>query len=277
MLVPDSSGPPPPSVRSGRFLVVLMALNHRRDRTLPGPHGRPAGSVADRFEARLQILAEPDLTIGRVGEVQGLEAEDDRGQSLIPTGPVAEPPADGFRAANVAYSPRSVAASVALRHPDRAGGRLRRLKGVLPITVVGSRPEPVPASLAPESWGKPSVRGDVTLTVHEVRPVAEAANVRIVELSLVRPEGHAQPAGFVVGNRAVLTPPPAATQGSFEFVDGAGKVVSRLPVQPIYNGDDQRRSLRVVESLGRAVSVRYVAPAWGTLAVPFEFRDLPMP
>jgi hypothetical protein len=276
MLTPDSSGPPLPSAQSGRFLVVLMALNHRRDRTLPGPHGRPAGSVADRFDARLQVLAEPDLTIGRVGEVEGLEAEDDRGLSLVPAGPVPEPPADGFRPANIVYNTRTASASIALRHPDRAGARLRRLRGVLPVTVVGSRSDPVAASLDPEAWGKPAHQGDVSLTVHEVRPVPEAANVRIIELSLVRPEAQAQPAGFVGPNRMVLAP-PAATQGWFEFVDGAGKVVARIAAQPIFGDDSQRRPLRVVEPQGRAVSVRYIAPAWGTLNVPFEFRDLPMP
>ncbi|HEY2159586.1 MAG TPA: hypothetical protein VGH33_28440, partial [Isosphaeraceae bacterium] len=101
MLVPDSSWPPAPTVRHGRFLVALTALNHHRDRTLHGPRGRPAGSVVDRFEARLQVLAEPDLTIGRVGDVEGLEAEDDRGQSLVPAGPVVDATPAGLNPYNV--------------------------------------------------------------------------------------------------------------------------------------------------------------------------------
>ncbi len=273
MLVPDSSGPPAPTVRHGRFLVALTALNHHRDRTLPGPRGRPAGSVVDRFEAKLQVLAEPDLTIGRVGDVEGLEAEDDRGQSLVPAGPVVEAAPRGLNPYNV-YNARNAGASVALRYPERAGTRLRRLKGVLPITVVGSRPDPLVAPLEKSTWGTPARQGDVSLTIHDVRPVPEAANVRIVDLTLVRPE--AQPAGYAGPGRAAIAP-PAATQGWFEFVDEAGKVIARLPAQPIFGDDGQRRSLRVVEPQGRAVAVRYNAPAWATLAVPFEFRDLPMP
>ncbi len=276
MLVPDSSGPPPPTVRHGRFLVALTALNHHRDRTLPGPHGRPAGSVVDRFEARLQVLAEPDLTIGRVGDVEDLEAEDNRGQSLVPAGPVVvEATPGGFNPYNV-YNARNAGASVTLRYPERAGARIRRLGGVLPVTVVGSRTDPLVAPLDKGTWGTPARQGDVALTVHEVRPVAEAANVRIVDLTLVRPEAQAQPAGYAGPGRPVIAP-PAATQGWFEFVDEAGKAVARIPAQPILADDGQRRSLRVVEPQGRAVAVRYVAPAWATLAIPFEFRDLPMP
>jgi hypothetical protein len=275
MLVPDTSGPPPPTVRHGRFLVALTALNHHRDRTLPGPRGRPAGSVVDRFEARIQVLAEPDLTIGRVGDVEGLEAEDDRGQSLVPAGPAVEATPGGFNPSYV-YSPRNAGASVALRYPERAGARIRRLKGVLPVTVVGSRPDPLVAPLDRSTWGTPARQGDVSLTIHDIRPLPEAANVRIVDVSLVRPEAQAQPAGYAGPGRAAVAP-PAATQGWFEFVDEAGKTVARLPAQPIFGDDGQRRPLRVVEPQGRAVAVRYVAPAWATLAVPFEFKDLPMP
>ncbi len=221
------------------------------------------------------MLAEPDLTIGRVGDVEGLEAEDDRGQSLVPGGPAVEATPAGFNP-NAIYNARSAGASVALRYPERAGTRLRRLKGVLPVTVVGSRPDPLVAPLDRARWGTPARQGDVSLTVHDVRPVAEAANVRIVDLSLVRPEAQVQPAGFVAGYRAAIAP-PAASQGWFEFVDEAGTTVARLPAQPIFGDDGQRRSLRVVEPQGRAVAVRYVAPAWATLDVPFEFRDLPMP
>ncbi len=276
VLVPDSSGPPPPAVRSGRFLVVLTALNHHRDRTLPGPGGRPAGSVADRFEAKIQLAPEPDLAIGRAGEVEGLEAEDDRGQSLVPTGPAVEEAPSPYAPYNV-YGVRSqAAASVALRYPDRPGSQIRRLRGVLPVAVVGSRPDPVAAPLDRETWGTPARKGDVALTVHDVRPVPEAANVRVVELSLSRPEGAG---GNGIGGypRAMIAAPPGAMQGWFEFVDERGRAVARVAVAPLFADDGQRRSLRVAEVQGRAVAVRYIAPAWATIRVPFEFRDLPMP
>jgi hypothetical protein len=231
--------------------------------------------VVDRFEARLQVLAEPDLTIGRVGDVEGLEAEDDRGQSLVPAGPVVDATPAGLNPYNV-YNARNAGAAVALRYPERAGTRLRRLRGVLPVTVVGSRPDPLVARLEKPTWGTPARQGDVSLTIHEVRPVPEAANVRIVDLTLVRPEAQVQPGGYAGPGRTAIAP-PAATQGWFEFVDEAGKAVTRLPAQPIPGDDGQRRSLRVVEPQGRAVAVRYIAPAWATLDVPFEFHDLPMP
>jgi hypothetical protein len=271
MLVADSSGPAPPSVRSGRFLVALLALNHHRDRTLPGPHGRPAGSVVDRFEARLQLLAEPDLTVDRIGEVEGLEAEDDRGQGLASDGPTASPIPSPYGV----YAARNAGVSVALRYPDRPGRRIKRIKGVLPVTVVGTRPDPVVTSLV-EGLGRPARKGDVALTVHDVRPVPEAANVRVVELTLVRPGSQGPALGYPGANRAPVAP-PGASQGWFEFVDEAGKVVARLPAPVLFGDDAQRRVLRVAEPRGKAVAVRYTAPAWATLAVPFEFGDLPMP
>ena len=272
VLVPDTSAAPPPTARSGRFLVALTALNHHRDRTLPGPGGRPAGSVSDRFEAKLQLAPEPDLTIGRVGEVEGLEAEDDRGQTLVPAGPAVEEAPSPYNPYNVYGARNGTAATVALHYPDRPGAQIRRLRGVLPVTVVGSRPDPVAASLV-EGLGTAVRRGDVSLTVHEVRPVPEAPNVRVVELSLTRPEP-AGPGGF---RAMMISAPPSTSQGWFEFVDEKGRPVTRVAASPIYGDDAQRRSLRVVEGSGRSVAVRYLAPAWSTLSVPFEFHDLPMP
>jgi hypothetical protein len=275
VLVPDTPAPPPPTARSGRFLVALTALNHHRDRTLPGPGGRPAGSVTDRFEAKLQVAPEPDLMVGRVGDVEGLEAEDDHGQTLVPAGPVVEEAPNPYTPYNVYGVRTNTAASVALRYPDRPGTQIRRLRGVLPVTVVGIRPDPVTASLV-EGLGQPVRKGDVTLTVHEVRPVPEAVNIRVVELSLTRPEG-AGPNGFGGFSRPMIAAPPGAAQGWFEFVDEKGRPLTRVAASPIPGDDAQRRSLRVVEGQGRSVAVRYLAPAWSTLSVPFEFHDLPMP
>ncbi len=143
------------------------------------------------------------------------------------------------------------------------------------MTVVGTRPDPVSASLV-EGLGRPARKGDVSLTVYEVRPVPEAPNVRVVELSLTRPE-LPLPNGFSGFPRPLVTAPPSASQGWFEFVDEKGRQVARVAASPIYGDDAQRRSLRVVEGSGRSVAVRYLAPAWSTLSVPFEFRDLPMP
>ena len=75
----------------------------------------------------------------------------------------------------------------------------------------------------------------------------------------------------------MIAAPPSASQGWFEFVDDRGRTVTRIAASPIYVDDAQRRTLRVVEGQGKAVAVRYVAPAWSTLSVPFEFHDLPMP
>ena len=79
--------------------------------------------------------------------------------------------------------------------------------------------------------------------------------------------------------------PPQAAQGWFEFVDDQGRQVERIPASGVFVNNGTvgsgvgRRILRVnqPDGVGPPVAVRYLAPTWTTLAVPFEFRDLPMP
>ena len=207
----------------------------------------------------------------------GLEAEDDLGQSLAPAFP-AEPPAQQ----NVVYDVhggRAMPAAIRLQYPERPGSTIRRIKGTLAVTVVGTRPEPVSASLV-DGLGRPSRRGDVTLTVHAVRTAPELPTARMVELSMTRPEPFGQGfggGGFGFNRTANLV--PASAQGLFDFVDAKGKLVERVPAAPFLVGDGQHRSVRFNQPAGAApaVEVRYHGPSWTTLTVPFEFRDLPMP
>ena len=81
---------------------------------------------------------------------------------------------------------RAMTTAVRLRYPDEPGQTIRRLKGTFRVTVVGTRPDPVVASLV-EKVGTPARRGDVTLTVHSVKPATPGPKGLVVEVSLARP------------------------------------------------------------------------------------------
>jgi hypothetical protein len=279
VLTPETVGASPPESRSGRFLVAVTGLNHSRDRVLPGPNGRPPGSVVDRFEVRLRVVPEPGLELGRLGETEGLEAADDLGQSLAPDGNGVE-----SELGNEAYAFQNVTAgrglplAIRLRYPERAGTTIRRLKGALLVTVVGSKPGAISASLV-EGLDRPTRKGDVTLTIHAVRAAPEGQNLRLVEFSLSRPETGGRAAGYGGFGRAAIAA-PAGAQGSFEFLDALGRRTTEpIAAEQFLIGDGQHRSIRFNQPPGTlpAVTIRYLAPTWATLRVPFEFRDLPMP
>jgi hypothetical protein len=281
LLTPETGGAAPPESRSGRFLMAVTGLNHSRDRVLPGPNGRPPGSVVDRFEVRLRAIPEPGLELARLGEIEGLEVVDDLGQSLAPDGVGVEsdPGNEGTAFQNTA-SGRGLPLSVRLRYPERAGATIRRLKGAFLVTVVGSKPGAISASLV-DGLDRPTRKGDVTLTVHAVRPAPEGQNVRLVELSLARPDWGGRAAGYGYGGfgRASIAAPTGA-QGSFELLDALGRRTTEpIAAEPFLIGDGRHRSIRFNQLLGTLppVTIRYLTPTWTTLRVPFEFRDLPMP
>jgi hypothetical protein len=277
MLVPDPGGTPVPSANSGRFLLAVTNIHHQRDRTLGVRNGRqPIDTVVDLFEVRLRVTPEPGLNVGRVGEVEGLEAEDDMGQSLVPAAPaeVAMPMNSPFDV----HGGRTTPTAIRLRYPERPGAAIRRLKGALAVTVVGTKPEPVSASLV-KDLDRPVQKGDVTLTVHAAKAAPELPTARSVELSMTRPEPFGQGFGGNYGFNRTANLVPASAQGVFEFVDAQGKLVERVPAAPFLVGDGQHRTVRYNQApgTGPAVEVRYFAPTWTTLPVAFEFLDLPMP
>jgi hypothetical protein len=276
MLVPEN-GPAAPGTISGRFQLAVTNIHHQRDRTLGVRTGRPPlDTVIDVFEVRLRVTPEPGLNVGRVGEVEGLEAEDDMGQSLVPHAP-AEATTPQNSPFDV-HGGRTMPTAVRLRYPDRPGSMIRRLKGVVAVTVVGTKPEPVSASLV-KDLDRPVQKGDVTLTIHAARGIPDLPPVRTVALSITRPEPFGQGFGGSYGFNRTANLVPASAQGVFEFVDAQGKVVERVPAAPFLVGDGQHRTVRFNQAAGvaPAVEVRYFGPTWTTLPVPFEFRDLPMP
>ena len=284
-LTPDFGPGPMPTVRSGRFEIGLVNLHLQRDRVLGGPGGRRPREIAtDRFEARLRVWPEPGLSVGKVGEIEVLEAEDDRGQSLI--GPPPAPDASSMYEQNVGGASIT---PIRLRYPDNPGTLIRRLKGRFRVTVVGPRPDPLVTSTVSGLGSAVRKRGE-SIIVHSMAevPGTGGGKARLVDMMLSRRElAGANGLGGMSGlvPNPTTNQPPGASQAWFEFVDDRGRLVDRVTVQGmgVGNGtivsDVTRRSVRVSQpdGVGPPVSVRYVAMTWATLTIPFEFLDLPMP
>jgi hypothetical protein len=284
VLVPNTGFLPSPTAVSGRFEVAVMNIHHQRDRTLGASGRKPTrDTTLDRFEIRLRVSPEPNLIIGKLGEVEGLEAVDDQGQSLVPDSQsVVSDPNQPTAVHNFQYQgPWRGPASIVLRYPERPGTTIRTLKGAFAVTVVGAKPNGAAASLV-TALGVPVQKGGVTLTVHSMK-VAGAGQVnstaRTVELTLNRPDATGQPNHGMPSFNRTVNVIPAMAQGALQFVDAKGRQVERIVLTPYNMGDGQRRTLQINPPPGSdpPVEVRYLAPAWAALSVPFEFHDLPMP
>jgi len=280
VLVPSAGRPAPPMSRSGRFEVIVFNIHHQRDRTLGAAGGRrPIETSVDRFEVRLRLVPEPSLNIGKIGEVEGLEAIDERGQSLVPESTDFDPieaRRNGYSQANAFNSGEVTPTSIRLRYPDQPGATIRTLKGAFDVTVVGTRSDPVAASLV-SKLGVPVRRDGINLIVHGMKP-SGMPSVRSVELSLTRP-GSVDLANAGGMFYRTVNVAPNTDQGWLEFIDAKGRQVDRVAVTPFGLAQGRRSIIQFNQPNGAdpAVEVRYLAPTWTTLAVPFEFHDLPMP
>jgi hypothetical protein len=111
------------------------------------------------------MLAEPRVHINQVGDALITEAVDDRGQSLLPG------PAPYLYHWGVFQIPSQacVAYAIKLKHPDRAGAVIKRLKLTIPVEVVTLKPDRLEIHLA-DALGKTVRHGKTTLEILDVGP-----------------------------------------------------------------------------------------------------------
>ncbi len=268
-----------PRCRSGRFEMLISNLHLQRDRILGASDGHPPhGSLTSKFEARMHVLPEPNITIGRVGEVKVTEAFDDRKQSLIADVQAPEQNANGTT--GFAYAMRSsnlTDVSVALRYPDQPGRVIRVLRGEIELNIIGSKREGVTASLI-SAFNTPVFQNDLSLTVHEVK-AAVPGRTKLVDITLVRPEGLSQVNNGMGSLHRTANSAPPGVQGWLLFLDAKGRCVDRVAATPFNMVDSQRRTIQFNQPVGAdpIVAMQYLSPTWTTVRVPFEFRDITMP
>lgn len=299
--------PLPPTSDSGPFRVLLGSLHVHRDLSLvpgmqngfamPGivdvpPMPRPAPPIPQpgqlaavptarnltvQFYAQLQVLAEPRLTLMQSHDLKIQEAVDDRGQSLLAPGHGRQTMFfsgfSGFGAGGFIQLP------VHLHLPDQPGKAIKKLRGVLPVTVSARKPDPLVIPLDKDSIGKTYRSSDVSITLHQV--ASDANNQRSTIDISVRPLGNPAPepgpnlgrpdfVGFRVSNLA---------PNQVEVLDAQGKILQSMPTPTRLQPDEMRISVILMSPPGAAVptQMRYYSLSRATTAVPFEFSDIPMP
>jgi len=277
----------------GPFRVSLLGVDYQRHVSYsppPPPPPRPAAleppprdTGATRrlhpvtnvqFAAQLVVAAEPRLTLSyQPGALQLIEAVDDRGNSLVPAGNSG--PALRTAAYFGMMNGPVVQLPAPLHRPAVAGELIKKLRGIIPLTVSSRRPDPLIVPLS-SAAGKTFENPDVQLTVHEIRTNPNTPNTQ-VELT-VRPgdreafssQGDGEGPNFLFQRSS-----PAQLQ--IEVIDGRGQVIHWF--QSGADADNSRVTLTLTHppSAPPPKELRYYALTRSKVNVPFEFTDIPMP
>lgn len=270
---------------SGPFRVSLVTIHYQSDTSyppahqpLPGQQGRPVpagrsrGVLSEQFYAQMQIAVEPRLSLTQNGPLRLIEAEDDKGNPLVPPtsgNPVLHSSAYfGFSQGPV------IPIQAPLARPTAPGTTIRRLKGVVPITVSDRKPNPLVVPLAGPA-GRTFRNDDVVITVHDVR--AQTNNQPPVIDLTIRPNtgtGGASASGGA-GNDTTADRPDLPQQ-HLEVVDAQGHPIAWYQSSLDAEAGRFTVSLTAPEQAAAATELRYYSLTRATADVPFEFTDLRM-
>ena len=287
ILIPSAEGSKPPPVScSGPFRVSLLNITHNKERNFggisaiaPAEFGLVPDTVeSEQFYAGLQVLVEPRLTVIQRGPPRLTVAEDDLGNSLLPSHAAGA----GFvhiSAYNQFDTPGGVAiqTTLSLKFPDRAGRTIKTLRGVVPVALTARKGDPLVIPLA-EARGKSYHNADATVTVHEVTAGGNLGQT-VIELSIRGvPAAELNLNGF-----AANFPGPRGgfpTQTPFEIVDARGRSLSQwLPSTQLQTPDGWRMTMRVTQTAatGPPTHLRFYEFTRVDTDVDFVFRDVDMP
>ena len=278
----------------GPFRVQLVSLHAQSEVHLAGKPGAPLGFARDgtttpaagdpgvairQFYLQLLVGAEPRLTLSPGGPVRVLEAIDDQGRSRV------APSRGEFIEREAGYQGLGSSPLVHLRadlaYPEGPAGRLKKVKGVIPLVVSTRRPEPLAFGVA-DAAGRTFRQGGVELTVGELHP-AGGEQPATIELTVRRlRDASARVRGGDDGEesddapdavRALIAP------DRLEVLDADGRLIPWFPSSTFHDGEVAHLVLTLIDRKGPAApaSIRYHDVIRGRTEVPFEFRDLPMP
>jgi hypothetical protein len=276
-----------PTSDFGPFRCTLNSLHHHQDLTFQrspvaiSQPGQPAPprvlnpQVNDQFYLALQIQAEPRLLINQSGPLRILEAIDDQGRSLAPSeangGALRGNPYFG------AGGPMSmIQFQATLLPPGDGKSRLRRFRGVVPLSVAALRPDPLTIPLA-DAAGKTFQSETTALTIDALK-LADEDQTKSIDITLKSPgaaEGGDEDPFQVVGPRSM-----SALQVRFELINAQG-----LPVRFLIgrsqtiDGQTVQLSLTIppISRGGTPVELRFRDIVATTTEVEFNFNDVPLP
>jgi hypothetical protein len=289
---------PTPNYDHGPFRVSFMGIHYQHDLNygapaigmiggigpLNGParparaanptRGRidPVSSV--QFTAQLLVAAEPRLFISQSGALQITEAVDDRGNSLTlrsSGGPVVNRFAGYIGVMNGSV----VQLQAQLRRPAIPGETIKKLRGVIPLSISSRGPDPLVVPLDQGSVGKRFANADVELTLDAIRTMPNTPQT-LLEIS-VKASERSNPADNVESDAFGDVYRPDMHRQQLEIVDSRGRLVTWFPSG--VDTETSRLTLTLTNSPGSGPlkELRYHTLTRTTLNVPFEFTDIPMP
>ncbi|HWE36073.1 MAG TPA: hypothetical protein VG406_05820 [Isosphaeraceae bacterium] len=293
----DQYGPPaePGGVAvNGPFRLSLTDLTHTRHRMVNQGGNRPMGgfrpgmgrvqpirpgaagaNVNDNFNFNMQVMGEPRLLLSMNGPLKVLEAVDDAGNSLLP------PQANGnmmvhqmgyFNGWNQGGA-QVLPLNGQLSYPQHAGRSIKRLKGVVPLSVATRKSDPLVIPLA-DAAGKTFTAGESTLVVHDAnKPNPNAGQPGSFLDLTIRTE---PTAGGPTNSNPQATIQP---QTQIEVVDASGKLVNWW--QQSFNGRPGEIRIGLVANpqgnVGPPTQLRFYELVRATTEVTFEFHDILLP
>jgi hypothetical protein len=248
-----------------------LHMHYRREYVPRQTYTRDLGP----FWAQFQVLAEPRILAVRTGPLRGLEATDDRGQSLL--GPEAAtggpaPANDEFDLGNRAM------VTIPLARPADPGRMLRSLRGWIPVEVAVRLDEPALVVDLAGSAGKSFRAGDVRVTIEDFQ-AGEGGPTHLAIRAVIegdRGDAKALPAGLISARHRVLQSHLIEVVG-----EGGGPVTfpsGGSSAGPEGLSMDYNYSPPIPGQPGtRPTQLLLYSPAWVDWEVPFEFADVPIP
>lgn len=287
MLIPSVEGSKPPPVScSGPFRVTLLNVTHNKERNFGGTSVVPPPDLAgarnaaesEQFTAGLQILVEPRMTVSQNGPARLTVAEDELGNSLLPSH------ATGVGFMHISgYNQYAIPGGTAfqttlgLKFPERAGRTIKTLRGVVPVTLTARKGDPLVIPLA-AARGKSYHNADAVVTIHEVT-AGPILGQSVVELTVRGAQSadtnfNGLPANFPGPRGAV------PTQNPFDIVDAQGRSFPNwLPLSQFQTPEGWRMTIRLVQTAatGPPTHIRFYEFTRVDMDVDFMFHDVDMP
>lgn len=266
----DGQGDRGPVSRSGPFRVALLSVHDHHDRVFEeefrlqfDPRAQPPSRrpAADPFYVRLQVMTEPRMVVKLDHPPRWVEAVDDLDQSLVPTEPAGR---SGLSFSTPA--PSVISFSAPLKHLDRPGKTIRRLRGVVPLTVFSRKPGPLVVSLKDAAGRKAEGQG-LALEVREIRTdPGQPWTLKFFARTEDPRDDTAVPTTWL-------------QESQFELVDGDGQPLPSLFSFAYVERNMKAVTLRLLSSgdTRTPAELRCYGLSRSTAEVPFEFANVPMP
>lgn len=283
-LVVGVEGASAPVSDGGPFRTRLIGLHRQHDIILDQSPRRsisPAARVSkdrvdvEQFVLRLELTAEPRMSLATTGEPRLLEATDDQGRSLLLPG---DAPRDNTRDFNARFN--TAWARVHLKDPGPRSRSIRLLRGVVPVAVVARKPDPLVIPLA-DAEGRTFRAGSLAVTVRGIAP--DPGPPATFGLLLRDEPGR----GVVLPDRVRLNSDffsgdfwDARNRALVEVVDSQGGPLPWFAQPESMGPDEVRLTIRLLDSsAGRRVpdQLRCYRVIQAATEAPFEFTDIPLP